>query len=321
MKAIVLEEKDVWPVYKDMPDPKQYEGQVIVDLNAAALNHRDVWQVKGLYPGFMVPAILGSDGCGTLDGKKVIINPSLNWGDDERFAGSTYVILGMHMGGTFAEQLAIDKKQVYDKPAHMSDEEAAALPLAGLTAYRVLFKRCALQGGERVLISGIGGGVASLAFQFALAAGCEVYVTSSSTAKIEKAVSLGAKAGIDYNERNWGKSFYKKTGGADVIIDSAGGPGFGELIEAVARGGHIGIYGGTRGNLSNIKAPTLFFKQASIHGSTMGSDGDFQEMLDFVNQHRIVPIVDRVFSLAEGANALQHMDKGQQFGKIVLKIR
>jgi NADPH:quinone reductase-like Zn-dependent oxidoreductase len=321
MKALVLEEKDVWPVYRDMPEPKKYEGQVVVDLHTAALNHRDVWQVKGLYPGFMVPAILGSDGCGTLNGRKVIINPSLNWGSDERFAGSTYLILGMHMGGTFAEHLAIDERQVHDKPAHMSDEEAASLPLAGLTAYRALFKRSALRVGERVLISGIGGGVASIAFQFAIAAGCEVYVTSSSEAKIERAVSLGARGGIDYNERGWGKSFYKQTGGADVIIDSAGGPGFGELVEAVARGGRISIYGGTRGNLSNIKAPTLFFKQASILGSTMGSDQDFQEMLSFVNEHEIRPIVDRVFSLSEGAKALQHMDKGEQFGKIVLKIR
>ena len=320
MKALVFVNKENPLAYQEVDPPQATNGQVIVDLKAAALNHRDNWIQKGMYPGLQDATILGSDGAGVVDRREVIVNPSLNWGDDQRFPAGDFQILGMPTNGTFAEQIAVMPDRLHDKPAHLSMEQAAALPLGGLTAYRALISRCQVQPGEQVLISGVGGGVALLACQFAIAAGAEVYVTSSSPEKIQAAVDLGAKGGANYTEENWSRSFGKETGGFDVIIDSAGGPGFADLVKLTRPGARIALYGGTRGNWQNVSPQLVFFRQIAIFGSTMGSDADFAAMLRFVNEHKIEPIIDSVFDLADGAAAIARMDQGLQFGKIVLRI-
>ncbi|MCA9996202.1 MAG: zinc-binding dehydrogenase [Anaerolineales bacterium] len=320
MKAVVFTGVGEPLAYQEMPAPQPADHHIIVTLKAAALNHRDNWMTKGKYPGLRPNIIVGSDGAGTVGDRAVILNPSLNWGDSERFQAADYQILGMPSHGTLAEQIAVQPQQLVDKPAHLSFEQAAALPLAGLTAYRALFSRCQLQPGERVLISGVGGGVALFACQFAIAAGAEVFVTSSSAAKIEAAIALGAAGGANYREEGWHKKLGKETGGFDVVIDGAGGDGFAQLVALCRPGGRIGIYGGTRGMLSNISPQQLFFRQLSIHGSTMGSDKEFAEMVAFVNQHQLVPVVDAVFPLADVNEAIARMDRGEQFGKIVLRI-
>lgn len=322
MKALVFKGIKEPLVYEDIELPVYEEENTfgLVDLKAAALNRRDFWITKGLYPGLRFPTVLGSDGCGWYEGREVVINPSIHWGDDQRFPSDDYYILGLEEFGTFAEKVMVRKKNIFPKPAHLSAEQAAALPLAGLTAYRVLFTRCHLQAGDKVLISGIGGGVALLAFQFALAAGGEVYVTSSSAKKIERALQMGASGGVSYQDKEAMKNLSKKVGGFDVVIDSAGGPGFNQLLRMCGKGARVGIYGGTRGDWENINVPNIFFKQLSIHGSTMGSDQEFAQMLDLVNQHQIVPVVDRVFDLKEGNEALALMKTSPQFGKIVLRI-
>lgn len=320
MKALVFTGVHQPLAYRDVDPPEPTTEQVVVQLKAAALNHRDNWITKGMYPGLRDNVILGSDGAGVVAGREVILNPSVNWGDNPRYQAPDYYILGMPIDGTFAEQIAVAPTQLVDKPPHLSFEQAAALPLAGLTAYRTLISRCQLQAGERVLISGVGGGVALFACQFALAAGAEVFVTSSSAAKIETAVSLGAAGGANYREAGWHKKLGKETGGFDVIIDSAGGDGFADLVKLCRPGGRIGIYGGGRGTINGLSPQIIFFKQISIHGSTMGSDQEFADMVAFVNEHQLVPVVDSVFALAEGNEALARMDAGQQFGKIVLRI-
>ncbi|MBV7328604.1 zinc-binding dehydrogenase [Chloroflexi bacterium TSY] len=320
MKALIYVNKEMPLVYRDVEPPPAAEGQVIVRLKAAALNHRDNWILKGLYPGLQDQTILGADGAGIVDDREVMINPGVNWGSDSRFPSRDFQILGMPEDGTFAEQIAVAPDRLHDKPAHLSLEQAAALPLAGLTAYRALISRCEVQAGEQVLISGVGGGVALFACQFAVALGANVYVTSSSSEKVQAAVALGAKGGAIYTEPEWHKPFGKETGGFDVIIDSAGGAGFADLVKLTRPGARIALYGGTRGNWQNVSPQLVFFRQISIFGSTMGSDEEFAQMVSFVNEYKIEPVVDSIFDLSDGAAAIDRMDQGRQFGKIVLRI-
>ncbi len=320
MKALVLEGEKQALHYKEIDNLNPENGKVVVNIKAAALNHRDVYVTQGLYPGIVFPIILGSDGAGFYKDREVIINPSLNWGENPNYQQKDYKILGLPDNGTFAEQVWVPENKIFEKPAHLSFEQAAALPLAGLTAYRALFTKCQLQKGEKVLISGVGGGVALFACQFAIAAGADVYVTSGSEEKLSKAVELGAKGGANYKSNDWQKELTNQSGGFDVIIDSAAGEGFSHFLKLANPGCRIAIYGGTRGKIQNISPQILFWKQISIFGTTMGNDDDFKKMLDFVNHHQIIPIVDHVFELKDGNAAFERMNKGLQFGKIVLSI-
>ena len=199
---------------------------------------------------------------------------------------------------------------------------AAALPLAGLTAYRALFGRAQLRAGEKVLVSGIGGGVALFALQYAVAQGAEVWVTSSSADKIARAVALGAKGGFDYAQDGWtGLVAAQVPGGLfDVIVDSAGGPGFDHLIDLTAPGGRIVFFGATRGNPAVLPMRKIFWRNISLLGTTMGSPADWRAMTDFVALHKIVPVVSDVFPLARAGEAFELMERGGQFGKIVVTM-
>ncbi len=321
MKALILVGKDQALAYKDVEKPAHTEGSVLVKLSAAALNHRDVWIEQGQYAGIKYPTILGSDGAGTTeDGQPVIINPGINWGDDARFQGKSFQILGLPMDGTFAEYISIPEENIVKMPEHLTFQQAAALPLAGLTAYRALFTRCQIKAGEKVLISGIGGGVALFALQFALAMGCEVWVTSSSEDKIAKAVAMGAQGGFDYRTEGWSKAAMATTGGFDCVIDGAAGAGFAELVKTCQPGARLCFYGGTSGLLTGISPQIVFYKQLSIMGSTMGSSAEFKAMVTFVSNHKVVPVVDDIFDLRDGNAAFAKMANGQQFGKLVLLI-
>jgi zinc-binding alcohol dehydrogenase/oxidoreductase len=336
MKAVVLEAVNQVVTIKEVATPQPAAGEAVVQLKAAALNHRDVFIQQGRYPGIKVPIILGSDGSGvvsavgegvadSLIGQEVIINCSHNWGENERFNAKNYKILGLPDDGTFAEYIKVEAKYLVPKPAHLSFEAAAALPLAGVTGWRALMSRAKLQTGEKVLITGIGGGVALLMLQFAVATGAEVWVTSGSDDKIAQAVALGAKGGANYKDENWAKNLLAaagadRSGYFDVIIDSAGGPGFTKLVDVAAIGARICFFGGTTGNITDLVPPKIFFKHLDILGSTMGSDRDFMEMVAFVEAHKIQPVVDSVFDIDNTEAALRKMDSGAQFGKIVLKI-
>jgi len=321
MKALVFTAINAPLEYREYPDPIAQEGFVTVELKAAALNRRDWWITQGMYANLKFPSILGSDGCGVFEGEDVIICPSINWGDNQRFPTNDYKILGMEEDGTFAEKIAVRRQNIYKKPAHLSAVQAAALPLSGLTAYRVLFTRCGAKAGDNVLISGVGGGTALMACQFAIAVGASVYVTSGSDEKIQRAIDLGAKGGANYKDAAAMKSLGKTVGGFDVVVDSAGGPGFNSLLRMCGKGAQVGIYGRTQGDLDGVNVPNIFYKQLSIHGSTMGSDLEFANMIGFVNEHKIVPVVDRVFGLKDGNEAVALMAGSPQFGKIVLAIK
>lgn len=288
-----------------------------IHLLYSTINHRDVWITKGLYPGIKPYRMMGSDGCGILANEEVIINPGIDWGNNQSHQSTKFKVLGMPQHGTFADAIFIDKKYIYPKPHHLSCLQAAALPLAGLTAFRAMNVRCQLKETDTVLISGIGGGVALMAFQFAIAKGCKVFVTSGHDWKIKKAMDMGAIGGVNYKNGNWSKVLKEMSGGVDVVIDSAAGEGFAAFIDLCNSGGRIAFYGGSKGKINGLNPQVVFWKQLSIYGSTMGSDQDFRDMLDFVNEQKIVPIVDDVVPLSQWERGFAKMEEGLQFGKIV----
>lgn len=330
MKAVVF--TGIQEVVVDtVPQPHAGPGEVVVQLKAAALNHRDLWIKNGQYAGLKFPVVPGSDGAGVvvdtgpgveaswLD-REVIINPSLGWGHDPRAQEPRFQILGLPRDGTLAEYVCVPATQLAPKPAHLSWTEAAALPLAGLTAFRAVFSRAHLKSHEKVLITGIGAGTALFALQFAVAAEAVPCVTSSSEEKLRRAHDLGAKAGALYTRSDWAKEFGEHHGPFDVIIDSAGGPGFNDLVDLAAPGGRIVFFGATRGNPPELAQRKVFWKQLSLLGTTMGSPTDFQMMTAFVARHGIHPVVSQVFRLEQATEAMALMERGGQFGKIVLQI-
>ncbi|MCB0013069.1 MAG: zinc-binding dehydrogenase [Anaerolineales bacterium] len=321
MKALMFKGANLPIELVERPQPEPAPGELLVQLAAASMNHRDVWMTQGLYPGLMPDVIPGSCGAGWVGDRPVVINPNRGWGDNPDYPNQmTYRILGMPDHGTFAEYIAVAPDRLQDKPAHLTMAEAAALPLAGLTAYRALFTRARLRAGDKVLINGVGGGVALLACQFALAAGAEVFVTSSSAEKIDRAVALGASGGVDYREERWAGHFSRAFGGVDVVVDSAGGDGFAELLKVCQPRARIVTYGGTHGK-STLSPQILFFKELEIYGSTMGNDDEFAAMVAFVAAKEIRPVIDAVYTLEQHAEAYERMRLGQQFGKIVFQIR
>jgi len=334
MRALQLDAINQPAAVRDVPVPTPAAGEILVKLHAAALNHRDVWIQKGQYAGISLPCTLGADGAGEVAahgdnvpadapavGTRVLVNPGLRWGDNPRTQAKDFVVLGMPDPGTFAEYIALPAHYICLLPAHLDFEQGAALPLAGLTAYRAAFTRARVQAGERVLVTGVGGGVALLAAQLCVARGAEVWVTSGSDEKLARAQALGVRGGINYNAENWVKTLTQQAGGLfDVIIDSAAGPAFNSLIDAAAPGGRIVFYGGTLGPIPNMVPGKVFWKQLDILGSSMGSAQDFAAMLQLVTEKGIVPVIDEVLPLAEGEAALRRLDAGTQFGKVVLKI-
>lgn len=318
-------------VVDSVPTPSAAPGDAVVRLRAAALNHRDVWIKQGAYAGLKFPIIPGSDGAGVVVevgpgvdeswvGRDVIINPSLDWGHDPRAQEPRFQILGLPRDGTLAEYISIPASQLAPKPAHLDWAEAAALPLAGLTAFRAVFSRAHLKAHEKVLINGIGAGTALFALQFAVAAGALPCVTSSSDDKLRKAHDLGAKAGALYTASGWAREFGEHHGPFDVIVDSAGGEGFGDLVDLAATGGRIVFFGATRGNPPELPARKIFWKQLSLLGTTMGSPTDFQMMTAYVARHAIHPVISHRFKLDDVADAFALMEAGGQFGKIVVEL-
>lgn len=316
-------------IEKEKPTPGP--GEAIVQVKAAALNHRDVWIQQGKYFLKEYPAILGSDCAGVVAevgegveqgwlGQEVIVDPSTDWGDNPRAHSANFKILGMPEAGAFAEYVKVPAANLHQKPTHLSFEEAASLPLAGVTAYRALFTKCEVQPGEKVLVTGAGGGVALFAIQFALAIGAEVWVTSGSDEKIALVQDLGAAGGINYKQEDWGKQLKTKAGSFDVVIDSAAGEGFVQLVKLAKPGGRLAMYGGTTGMIGKINPAELFWKQLSVYGSTMGTAQDFTDMLRLVSSKEIKPVVDIVYPLQDAEQAMRYMDAGKQFGKIVLKV-
>ncbi|MEN0053777.1 MAG: zinc-binding dehydrogenase [Mucilaginibacter sp.] len=329
MKAIVLEAANKPLVYKEVEKPTLAPGEVLVHIKAAALNRRDYWITIGKYAGLKYPSILGSDGAGIVAevgneqdkewlNQEVIINPSNNYGQSDDFQGADFKILGLPDDGTFAEYVKTRVEYLHHKPAHLTWEQAAAIPLAGLTAYRALFTKAKAKKGDTVLISGVGAGTGAFALQWAVAAGCKVFVTSGSGEKIDRARHLGAAAGVNYKAQDWADQLKLMAHGFDIIIDSALGSGFAKFPDLCNPGGRIVIFGATTGDIPHLDGRKFFWKQLQLLGTTMGTKDDFEAMLAFVNKHKIIPVVDEAFPLKDAQKAVDKMANSSQFGKIVL---
>lgn len=325
MRAIILDSDGLH--LRDIPSPHCPPGYVRLRLHAAALNHRDQFIREGKYAKIELPAVLGSDGVGTvieaptsahLIGTRMMINPALEWGEDDRAQGPNFSVLGMPTQGTFAEEIVVPEQNVYPVPEHLTDEQAAALPLAGLTGYRALITQGFWEPGQTVLITGIGGGVASLTLAFAHALGARVIVTSTSDAKLARAKDLGATAGVNVRSDGWVKQV-QALGPIDCIVDSVGGDTINDLTSIIRPGGRIVVYGATLGHVPTFNMSKMFWKQIHLIGSTMGTPADFEDMVQLVETARIVPMVDSVFPLADAERAFDRMIAAEQFGKIVLR--
>ncbi len=314
-------------------EPEPGPGEVLVRLQAAALNHRDLYLLQGGRTPAGHTFVLGSDGAGTIEaigpgvreagvGDQVLVYPAMRWGNRESAPGASFAVLGGADNGTFAQYIALPLENVRRKPDHLSWEEAAALPLSGLTAYRALIPRAGLQAGESVLIHGIGGAVALAALQIAVAKSARAIVTSSSDDKLERAKELGAAVTINYAHTDWLKAVQEATEGegADVVLESVGQATFAGSITAVKAGGRIVTFSTTTGGMPTINIRELFSKQATILGTMMGSPMDFTGLLELYRAHTLQPIIDRVYPLADVGAALQRLEAAEQFGKIVLTI-
>jgi zinc-binding alcohol dehydrogenase/oxidoreductase len=336
MKAMVLHElggPDSLS-FEDAPDPEPGSGETVVRLRAAALNRRDVFVTRGQYPGAKpgaLPVILGSDGSGEVvargdgaagpdEGTEVVVNPALYWGDDPQKPGKEYRILGLPDDGTFAQLVKVPAENVFPKPSHLSHEEAAAIPLGALTAYRALVTRGGVKEGETIVVPGIGSGVATFVVQLAVGLGAHVFVTSGSDEKIEKAKELGAEGGVNYNSEDWSRELKSMTGGVDLSVDHVGGEAFDAMVSLAKPGSRIVTYGATAGPKVTVVMPRIFLKHLTVLGTAMGTNEEFGAMLDLYAEHGLRPTINESFPLQEVAAAMERMEEGAGMGKIVLDV-
>jgi len=330
MKALVLAGPGQIEL-REIPKPALATGRALVKMKAVALNRRDDWIREGNYPNIRFGVIMGSDGAGIVEevfdegdkpwvGQEVVINPNIDWGSDPEVQSTRYTILGMPVDGTFAEYISVPVDRLQHKPFHLDLLQASTLPLGGLTAFRALFRRGGLKPGNNVLISGFGGGVAQFAFLFAKAAGANVYVTSGSDEKIDKALKLGAKGAYNYKKQTNYTDLWKTKGGFDLIIDSAGGDQLNSFIKVLKRNGRIVFYGATNGLPGRVDLYRMFWNQLSLLGTTMGNDHEFNEMLSFVSTHQLRPMIDSIRPFSKIADSFADITKPNKVGKIVFQI-
>ncbi len=324
----------------ERPEPRPAPGQVTVRVVAAALNHLDLFVLRGM-PGIPVPLphVGGADGAGVVAalgegvagwsaGDEVVLNPGLWCGACEFCARGEeslcvrFRLLGEHVDGTFAEHVSVPAASLARRPAHLSWRESAAFGLTWLTAWRMLVTRAAVRSGETVLIHGIGGGVALAALAIAKQAGAVVFVTSSRRDKLERASALGADHAIDYTSTDVAGEVRRLTGrrGVDVVVDTVGRDTWMSSLRCAARGGRIVTCGATSGPDPTEEIRLIFWNHLTIMGSTMGSRRDWEAMMRAVASAGARPVVDGVLPLERGREAYERMASGGQFGKLVLEV-
>lgn len=342
MKAMIITEHGGPEVLQmaEVPTPEPGRGEVRLRVRATALNHLDLWVRRGL-PGLppSLPHVAGCDVAGEVEalgpgvrdwqvGDRVVINPTVSCGRcewclrGEDSLCDEFGILGEHRWGGLAEFVVAPAINLVKIPDHISFEEAAALPLVYTTAWRMLITQAAVRPGETVLILGAGGGVNSAAIQIAKLAGAEVWATTSSPEKMERARELGADWVVNYKEENWGKAVWQKSNkrGVDVVVDNVGAATWAQSLRALAKGGRLVTVGATSGPKGETDIRYIFWRQLKIIGSTMSNQAEFREVMALVWQGKLKPVVDRVVPLEETAAGHELLESGQQFGKIVIRV-
>ncbi len=340
MKAVVFDEHGGPEVLKigEVPEPEPGPDEVVLTVNAAALNHLDIWVRKGI-PGLKLamPHVPGSDGAGVvskigrkvkglIEGDRVTVNPGLSCGAcefcklGEESLCVEFKILGEHVQGTCAEFVKVPARNLYKIPASLGFEEAAAAPLASLTAWRMLVSRAGLKQGQDVLINGAGSGVSVAAIQIAKNIGARVFVTSRSDEKLEKAKKLGADVLINLTKERFDEVVWRETKkrGVDVVLDHIGPATWPQNFRSLARDGKMVVCGATSGPKAEVDIRSLYWRQFSIIGSTMSSRKEFEAVMDLVAQGKLKAVIHKVMPMSETRIAHEIMEKGEQFGKLVL---
>lgn len=319
MQAVRVHE-DASLLYEQVSDPTPGAGEVVVELKAAGLNRRDLLVRTGTYP-FPLPLVPGSDGAGVRrdTGEEVVIFPGLGWGDGEAAPAAGFEILGGPRDGTYAELVALPEELLFPKPAGFSWQEAAAFPLAAVTAYRGLFTRGGLRAGETVLVLGAGSGVSTFVVQLAVQAGARVLVTSSSDEKLERAKALGSDGGVNYATTPAWPEAVKELGPVDLVLDSVGST-WQQSLDCIRPGGRVVVFGGTGGTEVTLSVRPFYFGQQSLYGTQLGSPRDFEGLLGMLGEASWRPVIDSARPLAEAEAALDRLAAGVHFGKLVLEI-
>ena len=297
------------------PEPEAREHWTTVDLRAAALNQHDLWSLRGVgLRAEQLPMVLGTDGAGvTADGREVVLHGVIGGGSGHGVGpDEPRSLLSERYPGTLAERTAVPTWNLVDKPAELSFEEAACLPTAWLTAYRMLFTTGRAQPGHRVLVQGAGGGVATAALLLGAAAGLEVWVTSRDAGRRERALALGAAGALAPGDRLPTR--------ADLVIETVGAATWSHSVRSVRPGGRIVVAGATTGDPDRMELQRIFFTEIQVLGATMGSKEDLAALLAFCARTGVRPIVDSSYPLARAADGLARLARGDQFGKVVLTV-
>jgi NADPH:quinone reductase-like Zn-dependent oxidoreductase len=318
----------------ERPDPTAGPFQALLKLRAASLNYRDLLTVEGKYnPKLPLPLIPLSDGVGEVVaigdgvtrvkvGDRVAANFSQKWLGGEPARAKLGASLGGPLDGMLSEFRGLHEDGLVQVPAHLTDEEAATLPCAAVTAWNSLINLGGLRAGETVLVQGTGG-VSIFALQFAKLSGARVIITSSSDEKLERAKSLGADFGINYSTNpDWDKRAKEITGGlgVDHIIEVGGAGTFPRSLRSIRIGGYIGLIGNLTGNATEVNLIQILMQNLRIQGVLVGSRDTFEAMNRAISLHQLRPVIDRVFSFDEARQAFEYMASGSHFGKICIKF-
>ena len=322
---------------EEVPRPVPGLGEVLVQVRAAAMNHLDLWVRRGLPIETTMPHVGGSDVAGVVaelgpgaegvePGTRVVVNPSLSCGRCRYcVAGETplcprYRILGEHTDGGFAEYVAVPAANVHPLPDGYAFEDAAALPISYMTAWRALVSRARVRPGEEVLVLGASGGTAIAAVQIAKLAGARVYAVTSGAESVRRVRELGADVVYDRTEVDFSREVYRDTGrrGVDVVVENVGEATWKGSVRALASGGRLVTYGATTGPRAEVDLRLLFWKQLQLIGSTMASRAEFEEVLRVAFRGDLRPVIDVVLPLDRAREAHERLEAGGQFGKVVL---
>ena len=333
MRALRLVEFGDPPRFEvgQVPDPEPGPGEVVIALRAAALNRRDWW--IWTTPGYCrLPVTLGSDGAGVIAvvgddvaglavGDEVIFDPTLGWGESEEHPTDAFDILGAPLDGTFAQRVVVPAANVIAKPERLNWAEAAALNLAGLTAWRAAVTCAGAAAGRSVLVTGAGSGVSTFAVQIAAAQGAQVFVTSSSQEKLERARALGAAGGVSYRDPEWPERLRDLAGGGlDAAIDSYGGPSWEGALQSLRTGGTLVSFGDTFGAETTVTTAEVYWKWRRVVGTSMGSPREYRAMVASAARGAWRPVIDSVHAMEDYDAAVARLEDPSRFGKIVFSI-